>query len=262
MTARPIIIAAALAVLFAPAASAQGEAPGFSLRHLPAADTPAPRAPQPGFLDAQAMSDAGGPSPTKAVLYSLLLPGLGDYYAGHTYRARYFFIAEAAIWTSFAVFRIQGREDEEAYENFAVQFAGVEGVDHSDDFYAELREWNSSAEYEAFLKAAGRPELFPDVGYIALEGYFEANRLADFQPWAWESVDRRLQFAELRSSSKSAYRHSMFSLAAAGVNRLVSAIFAYQAVKSQQENRAQSSYRIEFGAPPQYEAAISIVRSF
>ena len=259
---RLIVIAVVLSVLYPPAVVAQADDPAFTLRNLPATDGFTPGGRDFDFLEAQAVAGAGEPSMTKAVLYSLLLPGLGDYYAGRTHRARYFFIAEAAIWTSFAVFRIQGHEDEEAYENVAVQFAGIEGTGHSDDFYAELREWNSSAEYEAFLKAAARPELFPDVGYVALEGYFEANRVSDFQAWEWESRDRRLQFAELRSASKAAYRHSMFSIAAAGVNRLVSAIFAYQAVKSDREDRAQSRYRIEFGTPPEYDAAVSIVRSF
>ena len=167
------------------------------------------------------------------------------------------------------MFRIQGKNDEEAYEQFAVRFAGVERTGHSDDFYAELREWDSSAEYEAFVKAQGRVELFPDIGNNSLERYFETNRVADFEAWEWESFDRRLQFSELRSASKAAYRHSMFSVAAAGVNRLVAALFAYQAVKSYHNDEEQArAGRFEVDLLPparyagQYDLAISLVRSF
>jgi hypothetical protein len=53
----------------------------------------------------------------------------------------------------------------------------------------------------------------------------------------------------------------MYSIAAAGLNRLVSAIFAYQAVSSRRDDSV-SRYRIEVGAPGHYDAAISFVRTF
>jgi hypothetical protein len=241
-----------------------------SLRTIPESvwgnTAPAPAAAAAPAFQQMGAESGGGPSVARAVLYSLVLPGWGDYYAGRTYRARYFFIAEAAVWTSFAVFRIQGSQDEEAYQNYAVQFAGVERTDHSDDFYAELRQWDSSADYEAYLKTEGRPVLFPDIGSTALQSYFEENRLADYEAWEWQSLEHRLEFSRLRSASKNAYRRSMFALAAAGVNRVVSAVFAYQAVKSQRDGEMQGRYHIDFSPPARYaaryDAAVSIVRTF
>jgi hypothetical protein len=257
------IVAALIAVLFASASATE-----VSLRHIPESvweDASTARPAAAAFQQVEA-GDPAGPSVGRAVLYSLVLPGWGDYYAGRTYRARYFFIAEAAIWTSFAVFRLQGSQDEEAYQDYAVQFAGVERTDHSDDYYAELRQWDSSADYEAYLKTEGRPVLFPDVGSTALQRYFEDNRLADYEAWEWQSFEHRLEFSRLRSASKNAYRRSMFAIAAAGVNRVVAAVFAYQAVKSQREGETQGRYHIDFTPPARYaaryDAAVSIVRTF
>jgi hypothetical protein len=258
-----LLVIAAIGVVVVPRV-ALGDA--ASLRHIPESawkDAPA-RARTAASWQVGARDVSGGEvSMTRAILYSLALPGWGDYYAGRRERARYFFIGEAAAWSSFAVFRIQAHRDEDAYKDFAVQFAGVTRTDHSDDFYVEVREWNSSDEYEAFLKADGRVLLYPDVGASALGRYYTETRVADFEPWAWESVERRLQYAELRSASKSAYRRSHFSLAAAAVNRVVSAIFAYQAVKSGRGDLSSNArYHIDLSPPPSYDAAVFIVRTF
>jgi hypothetical protein len=262
-----IVAVAFVAALVQPPGAWAGD-DGFSLRHVPeSVFESSAGAPAPAWTTDAVAKEPGGPSMRRAILYSLVLPGWGDYYAGHTYRARYFFIAEAAAWGSFTVFRIQAHRDENRYKDFAVQFAGVARTDHSDDFYVEMRGWDSSDEYEAYIKAVGRSELGTDVGADALDRYYTDNRVSDFEPWQWESFDRRLQYAELRSASKNAYRRSHFSLAAAAVNRVVSAVFAYQAVRSQRGDVSESGrYRIDLTPPPRYadayDAAVSIVRTF
>jgi len=261
-----VVVALAAALVQAPAARAGGD--GFSLRHVPeSVFESSPGDPAPSWTADAVSEEPGQLSMRRAILYSLVLPGWGDYYAGHTYRARYFFIAEAAAWGSFAVFRIQAHRDEQRYKDFAVQFAGVTRTNHSDDFYVEVREWDSSDEYEAYIKAVGRIDLEPDVSADALDRYYTDNRVSDFEPWRWESFDRRLQYAELRSASKNAYRRSHFSLAAAAVNRVVSAVLAYQAVRSERGELSESGrYRIDLTPPPRYadayDAAVSIVRTF
>jgi hypothetical protein len=274
MTRTALIFAMTIAAAAAAAPAAQAGDEAFTLRRVPeSAFEAAPGAASqasPSWLDdgVSTSEPASDLSMRRAVLYSLVLPGWGDYYAGYKYRARYFFIAEATAWTSFAVFRIQANRDEQRYKDFAVQFAGVTSTGHSDDFYVEVREWDSSAEYEAYIKAQGRAELYPDVSADALDRYYTDNRVSDFEPWAWDSFDRRLQYAGLRSASKNAYRRSHFAIAAAAVNRVVSAIFAYQAVKSRRGELSSNEkrYHIDLSPPPRYadayDAAVSIVRTF
>ncbi len=77
-------------------------------------------------------------SVSKAVLYSLLLPGLGQRYLGETTPARVFFLLDVAIWTSFVVFTVQADLREDSYQEYARTFAGVTRLNHSDDYYGVL----------------------------------------------------------------------------------------------------------------------------
>lgn len=248
-----------------------GMPPEFSLRYLPET-LPLSRGPREtsDFQEEVDTGEGGGElSMRRAILYSLLLPGLGDYYAGHKSRATLFFIADAALWVSFFTFQVQGHQREESYKDFAVQFAGISGTDHTDDFYSTIGQFNSSDDYEADFKKESRPVIWPDVGYEALERYYLENRLADFEEWAWQSSDLRIDYREMRSASKVSYRRSGYIVAVLVANRLVASVFAYHAVKSSRdESEIQTGrYRVDFSAPPfgargEYAAAVSVVRSF
>jgi hypothetical protein len=264
---KQVLYLAATGLVLASAGSNPARADTPSLR-----DAPDVRTEQHAPLSAiETLDDrrpqASAPSLERAVLYSLLLPGLGDYYAGRTYRARAFFVVEAAVWTSFVVFRSQGHLREENYKDFVVRFAGVSSKNHTDDFYKTIGLYDSSDDYEAEFKAEGRFELYPDVGYYALERYYLENRIDDFEEWAWSSSERRIDFREMRSSSRLAYRRSWYMVAAAAANRVMSAISAYQAVKSGSADGNAAGYRLHFGPPGhdvrgEYTAAVTLVRSF
>lgn len=197
-------------------------------------------------------------SQSKAVLYSLLLPGLGDWKLGNRNRATTFFAVEGVIWASFIAFQIQGGDLEEEYQELAVRFAGVTSTDHSDDFYATIRDYDSAEEYEASIKNEGQFELLPDIGSESLDQYFTDHRVEDFEPWLWASTDRRLQYSEVRSASKTAYRRADYMLAAAAANRVVSAIFAYAAARS----AAKHEVGLNVDVNARGEFALTLTKSF
>ena len=207
-------------------------------------------------------------SPTKAVLYSLLLPGLGDYQLGNKGRATCFFAAEGLIWLSYAVFEVQGSQREDEYQDLAARFAGVSNGGHSDEFYATLRDYDNSDEYEADVKFDGRIELsddgrYPDrISADALDQYFTDNRIEDYEPWQWASMDRRLQYSEVRSSSKTSYRRADYMFAAAAANRVVSAIVAFSAARGAQKSN-DLGYRLDFTpAARGVDLSLTFTRSF
>jgi len=258
-------VVATLALVAALAATARaGEAP-VTLAVAP--PTAGVSATDPAFFDGTwTMADETAPpiSAGRAVLYSLLLPGLGDYKLGNRGRAIVFFGIEAAIWTTFVVSRIEGAQREEDYEQWAVNFAGVTRTGHSDDYYALIRDYDSSEEYASDIKLDGRIEGFPHAGYAYLEQYFIENRVADYEPWLWQSLDKKIEYQVLRSSSKTAYQRAKFCLAAAAANRLVSAIFTYASLKlSGPDEQAARRYHLDFTPPdPDHAAAITLVRAF
>jgi hypothetical protein len=246
---------------------------GFSLRFVPESHAfTAAQRPFPSGLSEDAATSHEELSAKKAVLYSLLLPGLGDWYAGKKERAKAFFVVDAAIWTSFIIFQVQGHKREESYQDFARQFAGISSTDHSDEFWSTIGQHNTSGVYESEFKKESRIEIWPDVGYDALEAYYLDNRVSDFEEWAWASFETRVDYRELRSSSKVAYRRSGYMIAVAALNRVVASVFAWHAVKSSRgeldDDKPQTGgYRLDFSTPPfggrgEYAASVSLVRSF
>lgn len=249
----------ATCVVVASATPAFAEGVAFSLRDAASAPVAVGAAQAPSWNYQDADAPAGEPlSPTRAILWSLLVPGLGDWKMGHHDRATVFFGIEGVIWISFVTFEIQGGDLEEEYQSLAVIFAGVTSTDHSDDFYATIRDYDNSDEYEADIKNEGRFELYPDIGSEALDQYFTDNRVADYEPWLWQSTDRRLQYSEVRSASKTAYRRADYMIAAAATNRVVSAIFAYAAARS----LAKHDVGMDFNLSPRGGAVLALTKSF
>lgn len=58
-------------------------------------------------------------SPRRAFLYSLLIPGAGELYAGNKLKAAAFFAADVAAWGSFFMFHSKGNDKEDEFEAFA-----------------------------------------------------------------------------------------------------------------------------------------------
>jgi hypothetical protein len=260
------------AVLAAPPARAEN----FSLKVAPApgrddgAAAVARLEANPAFLGAEETAAGEAPkSKSRAVLYSLLLPGLGHNYVGDRKGAAAFLAVEAATWTSFIVFEVQGYLREESYEDRAQVFAGISGGGHSDDYYGIIAEYDSWMEYEKDVKSEGRFALYPDAGAAELEEYFIENRVSDYEPWVWKSADDRRDFRSLRSDSKLSYRRGLYAVAVAAANRVASAFFALKATND--ANRAleerRIGYRLEFGPPVPHPGAgpqtgVSLIGTF
>lgn len=255
------VLAALVALIVLIPASAPAQAPPPSLRD--AASVPVAAARTDAWqYEAGAGEETGTLSPGKAVLYSLLLPGLGDYKLGNRGRAAAFFAAEGLVWVSYSVFRAQGSSREDEYEELAVRFAGVTRTDHSDEFYAIIREYGDSDEYETDVKDDGRFDLGRVLTSAELEAYFIENRVGDFEPWRWESFERRIQYSELRSSSKTSYRRANYMFAAAAANRMASAIVAYASARRMQKD-GEVGYRLHLTpAPGGIDVAFTLTRSF
>lgn len=169
-------------------------------------------------------AEPGEKNPKLAMLYSLLLPGLGEYYLGRTDRAKIFFVAEGAIWTSFAVFRIQGNHREDLYKEYAEINAGA-GQRDDDDFYRTIGNFIASDGPFSANEAVRRQAraLFPDNPdrrdeFLADNGYFGDDA------WEWESEEFLARYKEMRTSSLDAFRRSNLSLGLLVANRLISVL--------------------------------------
>ncbi len=188
--------------------------------------------------------------PAKAFLLSMLLPGLGHRYAGHDQRALAFFVGEAGLWTTCAVYKIQANVREEDFEEWARLFSGaaIEGRDRDEEYYQRISRYLSSDDYNfevKFLARAIYPGDTPQVRAQQL-AYIEENSLRGDEAWEWTDPDRRNDFRVIRHRSLDADRHANWTLGGLVLLRALAAIDAVRLAKH--DNRAQTD--VGFSASP------------
>ncbi|MCK4596688.1 hypothetical protein KAU04_01570, partial [bacterium] len=74
---------------------------------------------QPVFVEGIPAGTPGLKSPGKALLFSAIIPGTGEFYVGAKKRAIGFFALEAVSWTWFLTQRSSGKNKENEYMDFA-----------------------------------------------------------------------------------------------------------------------------------------------
>jgi hypothetical protein len=204
-----------------------------------------------GDLRAQEVVEAKKPAGgRKALLLSLLLPGLGEMSLGERGRATGFFVAEGAIWTHFVWFQVAGRLRKDNYIEQAQRHAGV-GVSDADDTYWKLvgqyqtSQGTGADAYEETLRREAR-DLYP-TDPAAQDAWVQERLPAGDEAWSWGSDEARASYRDTRESSRRAYDRSKYSIAAAIVNRIVSAIDTQ--IVRRKLSRAEQSARPDAGAP-------------
>ena len=139
---------------------------------------------------------SGRKSITKAMLLSLVLPGVGEYYAGNKSRFRLFLGIEGAVWSGFFGFRTYGSWKKKDYKGFAALHAGVDLEGKSDEYFENMTYYDSRDEYNQFAKL-----YHGDNAMIYPEN--------DFWNWEWDNQHSKSHFRKLRNQSKSAYRKAL-----------------------------------------------------
>ncbi len=217
---------------------------------------------------AQSMPDldgrTSGKNTKKAMLYSLILPGLGEYYLGHRTRAKGFFVAEGAIWTAFTVFRVQGNHRRDLYREYAEVNAGVPRR-NDDDYYRVIGNYDSAeGPYSANEQVRREARaIFPNQP-DRQEEYFQEHAYLGDDAWQWGSTESRLRFKDMRSSSLDAYHRADLSIGLAVANRILSVLDAgILAAKQHREEDSEGrfSWDVETGREGP-GAHITLARTF
>jgi hypothetical protein len=209
----------------------------------------------------------------KALLLSLLLPGLGERSLGARGRATGFFIAEGAIWTHFVWFQVAGHLRKDNYTEQAQLHAGVNVSSADDTYWKLLGQYETSAgtgpdAYEETLRREAR-DNFP--GDPAAQDAWVAERLpSGDRAWTWSSTEARAAYRETRESSRRAFDRSKYSIAAAIVNRILSAIDTQIVQRKLSRSPEHSSEQSESGTPlllladtaPDGSGRVYLTRSF
>jgi hypothetical protein len=230
-----VILLAAVLTLPAASAAAPETAPGgpglsgssLARRGLSLRDDSSLKELAPLSLERAPIGGAGGRGPKNpgiAILMSVVLPGWGELYTGHTARAKGFMAAEAAIWLGYAGFTIQGNMREDDYKEYARVFAGV-GADGGSGYWDDVSDYVSSEGASSFNEAIRREarSLFPD-DLEAQEEYYLANGYFGSEAWEWEDEQRFREFRRLKHNASVSFRSAFFMTGLAVLNRAISAI--------------------------------------
>lgn len=167
-----------------------------------------------------------------AILYSMILPGMGELYADAFDSGKYFTITDGVLWSVFAGFNIYGNWQKDNYIAFAKTNAGIDLNGKESDFIANVGIYASTDEYNRIQ------ELNRDFGN---------TYNASSQYWNWVNNDKRKEFRDIWSSSESAFTNVRFVAGALILNRIVSVINAVRLVAAYNKNITQQlSWNVYF----------------
>ncbi|HMK38076.1 MAG TPA: hypothetical protein VK569_01970 [Bacteroidota bacterium] len=176
-------------------------------------------APDTSLGAALRLSDFGGyKAPGLAAVFSLVLPGSGELYAGDFSSGKYFLMSEGLLWLTYAAFEIYGNAVRDDARLYAVSNAGVNSAGKNDQFYVDVGNFLNVADYNDKKLRDRTPSLVydPSAGYA----------------WQWSSDAQRLTFRDMRVKSENMYNDKKFVGAALLINHVASAINAARAAIS------------------------------
>lgn len=152
-------------------------------------------------------------NPKAAAFLSLLVPGLGELYAGGPRSGRFFLFTEASLWSGLILFEHLETTRRENFRSYAAAHAGLETDGKSDTFLEEVTAYES-------LFARNAHERF-------VRG--ENADLIDETPendWEWDADTSRSEFRTLRRKANSARQKGLLMVGGLLFNRFASAINA------------------------------------
>ncbi len=167
-----------------------------------------------------------------AILYSLLLPGMGELYSGNYSAGKYFTIAEGVLWGSYLGTSYYSSYKKDNYMAFAKVNANVTTSGKDNQFWGDIGNYSSIYIYNE--------EMDLNRNYDLL--YDESSHF-----WEWNSISSRKEYRAMWVSSETAKNSLIFIAGGMVLNRIVSAINAVRLARNFNENLSTTqSYNINF----------------
>ena len=168
-----------------------------------------------------------------AILYSLLLPGMGELYADGYETGKYFTIAEGVLWGTYIGMSVYAGNQKDNYKAYATANASVNTNGKDEDYFANIGEYQNIDDYN---------------DQKASERNFDEMYNAETFFWKWQTNEERRTYRAMWTSSEQTYNDLRFVVGAMILNRVVSAINAVRLV-SAYNNRLEEelSWNVSIG---------------
>lgn len=171
-------------------------------------------------------------NPGMAVIYSLLLPGMGELYAESYGSGVYFTVAEGLSWGALFGYNYYSDWQKDNYQGFASSNADVNPAEKDADYYANIGKYMDIEEYNR-AKALNRE--------------FDKMYDAETAGWEWDSNVERERYRTMWEESEQASNNIQLVVGAMIVNRIVSAINAVRLVSNYNEKLESSGWSLSTG---------------
>ncbi len=153
----------------------------------------------------------------QGVVYSLILPGMGELYGGRFDKGKYPLIAEAALWIGALGINAYGNWVQDDARIFAAQHAGIDAAGKDDQFFVNIENYSDLSDFNNQRLIERRTdELYPDE---------EPWR------WSWDSEANRKDYKEQRIHADEMHNAVTFFVLGMVANRIWSAIQASSSVR-------------------------------
>lgn len=173
-------------------------------------------------------------NPALAILYSALLPGMGELYAGDYSFGQYLTMAEAAFWGTYLGMKYYGNWKRDNYKEYAKSFGGVNLNGKDDDYFASIGEYSNIDRYNDDK---------------ALNRSFDEMYSDNTDYWKWQTESDRKTYRNMWLSSQHAFNNTRFVVGAMLLNRLVSIINAVRLTTAHNKS-IMSDFNVYFNADP------------
>jgi hypothetical protein len=177
---------------------------------------------------------AGKKNVPLAVGLSLLVPGLGEWYANDFSHGKYFMMSEAGLWLTYASFNVYGSWVRDDARNYAKTNAGVSIEGKDDKYFVNVGNFTSLNDYNNSKLLNRQSEKM----YLNTAQYF----------WKWKSDEQRKIYKEMRISSDVAFNNLKFVGTAIAINHILSAINAGMSAVSYNHSLASLPVDVRFSA--------------
>lgn len=187
-------------------------------------------------------------NPGLAIIYSLLLPGMGELYAEGYSSGKYFTIAEGALWGIFIGMNTYANWQKDRYQAYAVTNGGITTSGKDADFYATIGDYSNVNQYN---------------DEQALNRDFGAMYNVDTHYWNWPTTEQRKTYRGMWTSSEQTFNDIRFVVGALIVNRIASAINAVRIVSAYNKNiDTDLSWNVSVGLQNRAQLPTTLVLSF
>lgn len=182
------------------------------------------------------------------IIYSLLLPGMGELYADAYGIGKYFTIADGLLWGTFIGMNAYSNWQVNNYKTYAAVHAGVDNNNKDSDFYSTIANYTSVDSYNN-EKALERnfDEMYDENAYF----------------WKWNSTNERQTYREMWTSGEQVKNDIRFVVGGLILNRIASAINAARLVSSYNNRlKDEVSWNFSVGLINQLNLPTSISLNF